>query len=129
MEAAFAALGIRPRLTLNEIDYYTAADVRRLRNHLAPKGKPNMGDPQTTSEMRKLAAENEAMRVRLKNTDGANRYIRRVDDFIARGYDKSEAVAMASRELPAGRKAFLKMTNSPIVHAGIDGKPKIVRRK
>jgi hypothetical protein len=128
LQSALNQLGIRPTLLLNDIAHYTAADVERLRNHFR-KGEEFMSTTaQNTAEITRLVEENRELRVQLDRTAAANRYLRRVESLIADGTPRAEAVRIASREDRQGRNAFLKSTNSRIVHRDIDPKPKIVRR-
>ncbi len=122
VRSAFAGLGIKPALFINNVEHYTAADVRRLRNHF------QKGAPMENAKTRRLAAENRETKNFVGNVQAANRYLRKIDALMRSGHSRAQAVRIAGRENPSGQKAFLLATNHAPARDLLTARQKIVRR-
>ena len=95
LRQAFAELGVRPKLVLNDIDHYDAKAVEKLRIHFQ-KGK---------SQMTKF-----------------EQYV--ADEMSASGSTRREAAAIVARKCPSAHREYLQLTqSSPSVARTVGQRP------
>ena len=83
-------------------------DRLALHGSTAVRPRPEPIDPQVLREMRRLEAENSALKAEERRSQLGLQYKRRVDSLVLAGTKRARAVQMASRENPVGRAAYLR---------------------